>query len=749
MLFAVIGYFLPTEIKIGAAAIALTIAFLFTILRFAFKKVKGYTALCVIMSSLMVALSLFSSYRYFNVYANSVEEYYGEDHTIEALVTSNRSYDANYSTYDVTVSKIDGKQTDHKAVLICTYASELEPGFLIIANVSAEDFDSDLTKLSMHSDGVFIQYTSTDDASVLVTDDDDFHPLVALAELNTSLSRVFRTKLDETTAEICSAMLLGNKTRLDNVIERDFSRAGASHLLALSGLHVSIIMGMLMLFLKKLRVPTKAIAVILIASSIFYLFLTGIKISATRSVIMVLLVYLSMLSSRQHDSLTALSYAGAFIMLISPCSVVDAGFWMSFGATLGILIYVPFFNDLIGMLTGKLGNKATLLKPLTTIVSALIAGVFALIPLIIVLFVFIKKISLISIISSAALAIPAYLIILFSLLFLIFSKIPFIAFIMAKILSFSAHFMTEYCAKISEAENIVVSLNYPFATIAAIALCAAFAYSMIKRSKNMFTSLIPFALTLVLFVGAMYVYNYSEKDTVSVYYANSSSTSDMLVISNNGESIICDVGSGSNNSYYSILDAVSEARSTEIRAIILSRYTRRHVSSLYNVFTSQKVKELWIPYPSNDEDYYKMVRIVEYAERYGVSVRVYRDGETLYAFEDTQITLYSYKIERSATAISLISIDTQKERLVYCSPAFNETSKEEVEEINRIISESDYIIFGNKGPKTKTDYSIPSENKASLIAFSDEIRAAYYTESSERPISYSLVTEHCKFCLND
>jgi len=749
LLFAVIGYFVSPAIKFVIIALALIIAFSFVILKFAFKKVGAYTALCVIMSSLMVALSLFSSYRYFNVYAESVEEYYNETHTIEALVTSGRSYDVNYSTYNVTVSKIDGKETDHKAVLTCTYASELEPGFLIIANVSATDFDSDFTKSSMRSDGIFIQYTSNNEASVLVTDEDDFHPLVKLSEWNTSLSRVFRVNLDENTAEICAAMLLGNKTRLSNVVERDFSRAGASHLLALSGLHVSIIMGVLMILLKKLRIPTKAIAVILIAGSIFYLFLTGVKISAARSVIMALLIYLSLLSSREHDSLTSLSFAGALIMVISPCSVLDAGFWMSFGATLGILIYVPFFNDIIGTLTGKIGAKVKLLKPLVTVVSALIAGIFALIPLVIVLFIFIKKVSLASVLSSAVLAIPAYLIILFSLLFLLFSKIPFISFIIAKILSFSAHFMTKYCADMSEVENIVVSLNYPFAAIAAIALCAAFAYSIIKKSRNMFTSLMPFALTLIVFVGAMYIYNYSEKDTVSVYYANASSTSDMLVISNNGESIICDIGSGSNSSYYSILDAISEARSTEIRAIILSRYTRKHVSSLYNVFTNQKVKELWIPYPLNEDDYYKMVRIVEYAEKYGVGVRVYLDGETLCIFEDTQITLHSYKINRSVTAISLISINTPRDRLVYCSPAFNETSIDDIEEINRILADADYIIFGNKGPKTKTDYSIPADNKASLIAFSDEIRAAYYTEISNRSISYSLVTDHCKFCLED
>ena len=115
LLFAVIGYFVSPAIKFVIITLALIIAFSFVILKFASKKVGAYTALCVIMSSLMVALSLFSSYRYFNVYAESVEEYYNETHTIEALVTSGRSYDANYSTYNVTVSKIDGKERSERA----------------------------------------------------------------------------------------------------------------------------------------------------------------------------------------------------------------------------------------------------------------------------------------------------------------------------------------------------------------------------------------------------------------------------------------------------------------------------------------------------------------------------------------------------------------------------------------------------------------------------------------------------------
>jgi hypothetical protein len=234
-----------------------------------------------------------------------------------------------------------------------------------------------------------------------------------------------------------------------------------------------------------------------------------------------------------------------------------------------------------------------------------------------------------------------------------------------------------------------------------------------------------------------------------VSYINVSSTADMLVISSNGETIICDVGAGSNSSYYATLDAVDDARSTEIRAIIISKYANRHISSLYYMFTSQKVKELWVPYPDNDDDYYKMVLIVEYAEKYGVEVFIYRDGETLRTFENTEITLYSYSIERSAAPVSVITVKTPEKQLVYCSPAFNETTDEEREKIDQILSESNYVIFGSRGPKTKTVYSIPSENRVSLIAFSDKTRVAYYNEQSDRAITYSIIDDRCKFCLND
>lgn len=745
LLFSIIGYFASPVIKLTIVAITLITAVLFAVFRFGFKNVSAYRALCVILSSLTVAVSLISSFCYFDVYAGSVEEYYGDNHTIEALVTSSRTYDVNFSTYDVTVTKIDGKETNHKAILVCTYTSELEPGFIVTANVSAEKFDPDTTGISMHSDGIFIQYTSAEEASALVIDEDDFHLTVALSQLNKSLAHIFNANLDETTAEICSAMLLGNKDQLNNLTERNFSRAGGSHLLALSGMHVSIIMGLLMLLLKKLRTPSKLIAVILIVCSVCYLLLTGIKISAARSVIMVSLVYLSTLSSRRNDSLTSLAFAGALIMLISPCSVLDVGFWMSFGATLGILIYVPSFTKL----TARIESRSKLLKPITYVFSALIAGIFAMMPLLIVLCVFIKKVSLASVITSAMLSLPASAIILFSILLLVFHNVTLVSAVIVKVLGISAHFMTDYCAKVSDIDNVMISLNYPFATIAAIVLGVTFAYSMIKKSKNMFRSLIPFALSLVLFVSAMYVYNYSEKDKVNVSYINVSSTADMLVISSNGETIICDVGAGSNSSYYATLDSVNEARSTEIRAIIISKYANRHISSLYYMFTGQKVYELWLPYPETDDDYYKMVQIVEYAQRYGVDVFVYRDGETLRTFGNTEITLYSYSIERSVTPISLITVKTPEKQLVYCSPAFNETTGEEREQIDDILSKSNYVIFGSRGPKTKTTYSIPSENKVALIAFSDKTRVAYYTESSERAIAYSIIDDRCQFCLND
>ena len=349
---------------------------------------------------------------------------------------------------------------------------------------------------------------------------------------------------------------------------------------------MTIIMGVFMFILKKITSKTHLIAIILTAIAISYLLLTGMSISATRAVLMLLMVYISWLCFGTSDSLTSLSIAGAAILLISPGSVYDGGFWMSFAATFGILAFVQPLNNYFNECLSKYDNKFKRLihKILYTIITAFATGMAALIPLVIVMCIFTKEIAFFSILSSVILSIPTAAIILLSLILLPFAQVPLVSDIIAWLIRLAATVMFDYCEFISLLENTVISINYPFAAIMAIILTIALLYSFASKKFNPLSSLIPFAICMLVFIGVAVTYESINADQIKVTYVNASSNSDMLVVSSEREAVICEVSNGSVTSYSKALAELKEVRATEIKAIILTRYTNSNVATLYQVF---------------------------------------------------------------------------------------------------------------------------------------------------------------------
>lgn len=750
VLASIVALFCTPIIKTIVIICALMLI-LFAFISWLLKRLEPYPTFCVILSSVLIIASFLSSYAFFDRKTANYETYYDGYHTVEATVISTKSKDVNWCVYEIQVKSVDGEENNHKAILTCEYGSVLEPGFSFTARLFANAPDSSSStyneKNSLLSDGIFIKYTSEEESSVLITDEDAKHPDLFFANINAQITRIFTKHLDRGTAAMSSALFLGNKNMLDETVVRDFTRAGASHVLALSGMHMSIIMGVLMVIFRWIiGLNPKVTAVILSLCTIAYLFITGCDISAARSVIMLLLVYLSLLLLESPDSLTSLGVASALLMMIHPGTVLDAGYWMSVAATLGILVYMPIYNELIIKITRKVKDYKIALTPFLNIIGGAVASICALIPLIIVMCIFIKQISLFTIITSAVLAIPSELCILFSLLFLPFHRIPILSSIIAGVLRTTTVFMTDFCSRISDMEHIVVSIDYPFTTVAAFVMGGALLFSLIFKFKKRALSLIPFAISVLLFTGCIFFYNSREADLVSVSYLNISQSSDMIVMSNNREAVICDIGTGSLSSYYSAMDEIRKARATEIRAIILTKYTNYHNSALVNVFKSNVVHELWLPHPLNKDEYSKISNIKLRAEKYGVEVHMYESGESLSLFENTHLNIYRQNIPRSTLPITIINLKTGKDSLVYCSSAHDEF---DFGEITDPIIGAEYIIFGNAGPKTKHKFALPEKYDAELIAFADKNIAAHYDFDITHNITYSLIESKCKFVLDE
>ena len=146
---------------------------------------------------------------------------------------------------------------------------------------------------------------------------------------------------DEEDASVMKAMLLGEKGTLDADLKELYRQNGIIHILAISGLHLSVIgMGCYKL-LKKMKFPNIVNITMAIAIMYCYGIMTGMGVSIRRAYIMFGMHLLAKLLGRTYDLLTAVTVAALAVLIQQPLYILHSGFLFSFGAVCGIGILLP------------------------------------------------------------------------------------------------------------------------------------------------------------------------------------------------------------------------------------------------------------------------------------------------------------------------------------------------------------------------------------------------------------------------
>lgn len=203
--------------------------------------------------------------------------------------------------------------------------------------------------------------------------------LEKIQNLKEKFTEVYRKALPEKECGIVTAMLLGNKTLLDMDIKKLYQESGIGHLLAISGLHISII-GMavyklvtaLLVFicniikriyrfvysigditlgyLKMTDCMCIAIRSISTFTAIIFIIIygrmTGFSTSVTRAVIMTTIMLFAPLIRRSYDMLSAMGISAVIILFKKPFAIYSCSFLLSFGAIAGIAIVYPVLKKM-------------------------------------------------------------------------------------------------------------------------------------------------------------------------------------------------------------------------------------------------------------------------------------------------------------------------------------------------------------------------------------------------------------------
>lgn len=136
--------------------------------------------------------------------------------------------------------------------------------------------------------------------------------------------------------ELIKTMLLGDSSALADEVKQNFRDAGIAHVLAVSGLHVSILTLVFLFFLSFLGIPDKLRFGLIAVFLTLYCFLLGFNAPVFRSSLMSLIILSGALCHQRSDPLTSLAAAFILILAIRPLDLFSAGFQLSFMAVLGI-----------------------------------------------------------------------------------------------------------------------------------------------------------------------------------------------------------------------------------------------------------------------------------------------------------------------------------------------------------------------------------------------------------------------------
>ena len=186
-------------------------------------------------------------------------------------------------------------------------------------------------------------------ASLLSSDTSHLTPIWRLRDrlshIRTNIGLLCDMCMDEDDSSVIRAMLLGDKSVMDHDMKSLYSRNGIAHILAISGLHISMLGMGLVTVMKKLRIPVALSAGTAIVLMIMYGMMTGMAASAARAIIMFSFRMLADIVHRTYDMATALVIAAVLVLIEQPAYLFYSGFQFSFGAITAVILILPLLED--------------------------------------------------------------------------------------------------------------------------------------------------------------------------------------------------------------------------------------------------------------------------------------------------------------------------------------------------------------------------------------------------------------------
>lgn len=306
-------------------------------------KGKNKTSVLVGMLCIGIGVSVYPAVC--NIKTSEAAVLYNRTAQIKAQITEKSYNSKGKCVYTLITEEISPENQENydfpqKLKLKITTKSDFyaEPYEIIRIKVLFSEPEKSTYKYHSISEGIFVNTSVLSEEPYIVGKSDEITYQRIVGDIRFSVNQKLRQYFMEKQSGLISALLLGDKSVLDNSVKSSFRYAGISHIIAISGLHLSIITGFIFLLFAKIIQSRKRAAYVTMVFILLYTLLTGMQYSVIRSAIMNFVYMLGIICNKKPQAINSLGLAGFAITLVNPLSIGNIGLLMSFSATLGIIV---------------------------------------------------------------------------------------------------------------------------------------------------------------------------------------------------------------------------------------------------------------------------------------------------------------------------------------------------------------------------------------------------------------------------
>lgn len=491
----------------------------------------------------------------------------------------------------------------------------------------------------------------------------------SLLNIADSIKNVYVNTFTPKNAGTMRAIVLGDRSVLDDEIKELYKKNGISHILAISALHITMV-GMLVYRMLKKIISVIQAAVLSSVIMLFYLYITGNSVSAGRAVIMILVFMLADVLGRTSDGANTLGLAVVILIIRNPYCISNAGFLMSFLAMAGIIFVKPIFsNEETIMLFFRKKKMLSLTEMFIyhNIIDMLITGLCVQIATLPVVLRMSGQIAIISLLLNIV-VIPLMSVIMVSgILTGIMGLISMKAAIWtAGAGEYILDLYSWLCEKASGSSGAVIVTGHPpekavvLYYVFLIVWCVIYYMKVFSGISGKYRNVLPAILYLII--------------TIQLRYDTGCSMKISMLDVGQGDSIVLQTGDGFNALFdggstskknigrYRIYTYLKYAGVRSLDYVFVSHPDKDHISGIYELIdmcdNTFEIKNIVLPHINNTDE--TLLEISKMADRAGINVLYACRGDVLSAGNLSISCVhpcknYNYESANDYSAVYLIS----------------------------------------------------------------------------------------------